>query len=130
MRKSKRTTPAEKQEAIVLSEIPKPPKKFSAEARSLWKTICSELIARRTLTKAATFTVEQFCVLTIAGREAMRDKKANYSQRLSLVREARLLGESLGLSPSAQGKVRPPAGAIGDSADDLRFNEIVNEGSN
>jgi phage terminase small subunit len=74
------------------------------------------------------FTVEQFISLTVAAREAMRDKRATYAQRLSLVRESRLLGESLGLSPSAQAKVKPPTGAISDSADDQRFAEIVGEG--
>ena len=124
MRKSKKTTPAEKP-VIVLSEIPKAPKKFSAEARSLWKKVCGELIARRMLTTTAVFTVEQFCLLTIGARTAATDRKAGYAQRLALIREARLVGETLGLSPSAQAKVKMPAGAIGDSEDDRRFAEIV-----
>jgi phage terminase small subunit len=110
---------------IVLSKIPKAPKNFSAEARGLWKKVCGELIARRTLTTTAVFTVEQFCLLTVAARTAATDRKAGYAQRLALVREARLLGESLGLSPSAQQKVKPPAGALTDSADDRLWAEIV-----
>ena len=114
-----------KQAVIVLSKIPDPPKKSSAEARDLWKTVCKEMVARRTLTTTAVFTIEQFVSLTLASREAMRDKKVSYAQKLSLVREARLLGESLGLSPSAQAKVQPPAGVSTDSKSDQRGAEIV-----
>ena len=83
------------------------------------------MVTRRTLTTTAVFTIEQFVSLTLASREAMRDKKVSYAQKLSLVREARLLGESLGFSPSAQAKVKTPAGPISDSADDKLFAEIV-----
>jgi phage terminase small subunit len=125
---NKKKIRAEKHVVIVQSKIPKPPPNFSAEARALWKKVCGELIARRTLTTTAVFTVEQFVSLTLASREAMRDKKVSYAQKWSLVREARLLGESLGLSPSAQVKVKPPVGALTDSADDKRWAEIVGEG--
>jgi phage terminase small subunit len=122
---NKKKIRAEKQAVIVLSKIPPPPKNFSAEARALWKKVCVNLIARRTLTATAVFTIEQFVSLTLASREAMRDKKVSYAQKLSLVREARLLGESLGFSPSAQAKVQPPSGAITDNKDDQTFAEIV-----
>jgi phage terminase small subunit len=122
---NKKTLKAEKQAVVVLSKIPKPPKGFSKEARDLWEKVCREMVARRTLTTTAVFTIEQFVSLTLASREAMRDKKVSYAQKLSLVREARLLGESLGLSPSAQAKVQPPAGVITDNKEDQMFAEIV-----
>jgi phage terminase small subunit len=122
---NKKTLKAEKQAVVVLSKIPNPPKGFSKEARDLWGKVCREMVARRTLTTTAVFTIEQFVSLTLASREAMRDKKVSYAQKLSLVREARLLGESLGLSPSAQAKVQPPAGAITDNKEDQMFAEIV-----
>jgi phage terminase small subunit len=122
---NKKKIHAQKQAVIVLSKIPKPPKDFSGEARALWKKVCGEMVARRTLTTTAVFTIEQFVSLTLASREAMRDKKVSYAQKLSLVREARLLGESLGLSPSAQAKVQPPTGVITDNIEDQRFAEIV-----
>lgn len=115
----------EKNPVTILSKFPKPPKNFSAEARGLWNQVCGELIARRTLTSTAVFTVEQFVSLTLASREAMRDKKVSYAQKLSLVREARLLGETLGLSPSAQAKVKPPNAPSTDSKEDQMFSEIV-----
>jgi phage terminase small subunit len=115
----------EKRTVIVLSKIPKPPREFSKPALALWREVCRELISRRLLTDSSRYTVEQFVSLTLASREAMRDKKVSYAQKLSLVREARLLGESLGLSPSAQAKVKPPVGAITDSADDKRWQEII-----
>jgi phage terminase small subunit len=122
---NKKKIRAGKQAVTILSIIPKPPKDFSAEARSLWRQVCCEMVARRTLTTTAVFTIEQFVSLTLASREAMRDKKASYAQKLSLVREARLLGESLGLSPSAQAKVQPPLGAVTDNKEDQMLAEIV-----
>ncbi len=125
----KKKNPAENEIVIVLSRIPKPPAKFSKEARAMWREICAQLIARRLLTDASKYSVEQFILLTLSAREAMKDKRANYAQRLSLIRESRIVGEALGISPAARRKVQPPAGVIGDSPDDQRWLEIIAEGA-
>lgn len=113
----------------LLSEIPKPPAKFSVEARALWKKVCSQLIARRTLTNTAVYAVENFVLLQLAARAVVRDKHATHKARLDLLREARLAAEELGLGPVSHGKVQIPAGAVTDSADDQRWLEVIGEGA-
>lgn len=114
-------------QGLLLTKIPKPPPKFSKAARELWRDVCRKLIARQLLTETAIYTVEQFVLLQLAAREAMTNTKATAGQKLSLMREARLAGEELGLSPSAHAKVVKPTDVRPDSADDARWAEIINQ---
>lgn len=79
----------------------------------------------RTLTAASLVAVEQLVMLHVLARSTYQDPGTRISQRLTILREARLAAEDLGLSPSAHARVKRPEGAVKDDDRELAAAELI-----
>lgn len=110
---------------ILLLEIPACPIRLSTEGRDLWENTCDQMIKMRTLTSASLIAVEQLVMLELLARKTFDDPKIRVSQRLNILREARLAAEDLGLSPSAHARVKRPEGAVQDNERERSAAELI-----
>lgn len=109
----------------LLTSCPRPPLQFGPAERQLWRETCEEMIKARTLTRAALVTVEQFTLLQVMARRALKKNEGTLAQRLAVLREARLAAEELGLSPSAHAKVKRPDNAVPDNPREMAAAELI-----
>lgn len=117
--------------------IPRPPPGLTSSMRSIWRVVCGDLIAAHIYDEVDVYAIEAFCVVLGRAREARQvlNRPGKLTDRLlaptvrgtmahpllaverESLKEARLMGEMLGLSPSARtrlGLKRPTGKTLKD----------------
>lgn len=113
--------PALKSDAEALTKAPKPPAYLTSYAKTEWKSVVPQLVARRIITKADLAGVEAYCNAAGAARQIaehmatlpLPDLKLGGLQ-IRYMQTARQLAAEYGLTPTSRARV----GGVPDEKDD------------
>jgi phage terminase small subunit len=112
----------------ILTKVPKPPKRFTAEMKETWKQTGGDLIIMGCFTTQSLIPLESYCYAIANMRAANRDKKTTVSTRTAANKECRVAAETLGLTPASHSKLRKlTAAAATSTEDDRRWSKIIGE---